>query len=254
MRSMLKYLALAFLGAFVLPLALYALVWTTEEHPLSWRNADWSSAGILPEPRIGDTALFVMAARTGGFKGIIATHSWIVLKHVGDPAYTRYDVVGWGTPLRRNTQPADGRWYGNDPEILFAARGAEAERLLPGVEAAIGAYRWRNRGDYTTWPGPNSNTFVADVLAAVPAIGIDLPPTAIGKDYAPGLLARRTAKGGITLNLGGLFGVTAGMRDGIAVSALGLVAGIRFDGPALLVPGFGTIGAEPATARAAARF
>ena len=239
---MLKYSALLFLAAFVLPLALHAFVWLSEERPGSWREADWSSAGTLPAPQQGEAALYVMEARTGGLKGIIATHSWIVLKEAGDRTYTRYDVVGWGTPLRRDSQPADGRWYGNDPKILYTARGAEAERLLPAVSGAIANYRWRNRGDYKTWPGPNSNTFVADVLAAIPDIGIALPPTAVGKDYAPGLLVRKTAAGGVTLNLGGVLGLTAGLRDGFALSILGLVAGIRFESPALLLPGFGTVG------------
>ena len=38
-------------------------------------------------------------------------------------------------------------------------------------------------GEYTAWPGPNSNTFVATVLAAVPETGVTLPATAIGKDF-----------------------------------------------------------------------
>jgi hypothetical protein len=237
----LKYSVLLFLGAFILPLAVHAVVWLSEERPRSWREADWSSAGTLPPPKVGEAALYVMEARTGGLKGIVATHSWIVLKEPSDHAYTRYDVVGWGTPLRRDSQPADGRWYGNDPAILYSAQGAEAERLLPALSAAIETYRWRNRGDYKTWPGPNSNTFVAEILAAIPDIPIALPPTAVGKDYAPGLRVRRTAAGGITLNLGGVLGMTAGFRDGFAISILGLVAGLQFESPALLVPGFGRI-------------
>ena len=38
-------------------------------------------------------------------------------------------------------------------------------------------------GDYLVWPGPNSNSFIAYVLAAIPEAGIVLPPTAIGKDW-----------------------------------------------------------------------
>jgi hypothetical protein len=39
-----------------------------------------------------------------------------------------------------------------------------------------------------------------------------------------------------------VLGLTAGLRDGFALSILGLVAGIRFESPALLVPGFGAVG------------
>jgi cytosine/uracil/thiamine/allantoin permease len=52
------------------------------------------------------------------------------------------------------------------------------------MRAAIADYRYRNHGDYNAWPGPNSNTFVATILAAVPEIGVTLPATAIGKDFS----------------------------------------------------------------------
>jgi hypothetical protein len=37
------------------------------------------------------------------------------------------------------------------------------------------------------WPGPNSNTFTAAVLRAVPELAILLPPNAIGKDFRDGI-------------------------------------------------------------------
>ena len=80
-----------------------------------------------------------MAARTGGLKGIVSVHTWLVLKHAGAAAYDRYDVVGWGDPVRRNSRPADGRWYSNAPLVIYELKGDEAERLLPKVEAAIRA-------------------------------------------------------------------------------------------------------------------
>jgi hypothetical protein len=62
--------------------------------------------------------------------------------------------------------------------------GATADTLIPRMRAAIADYRYRNHGDYNAWPGPNSNTFVATILAAVPEIGVTLPATAIGKDFS----------------------------------------------------------------------
>src|SRR5436190_12122358 len=108
----------------------------------------------------------VYSARTGQWKGIFATHSWIVLKRQGAAAYERYDVVGWGSPVRKNAWPADGRWYGNVPDLVKSVDGPSAEALIPRIEAAIASYRWSRAGDYTTWPGPNSNTFVAGIAAA----------------------------------------------------------------------------------------
>ena len=92
------------------------------------------------------------------------------------------------------------------------------------------------------WPGPNSNTFVATVLAAVPELKASMPPTAIGRDYPAGSWVRRSPNGGWTATLGGFAGVTFGLREGIQVNFLGLVAGIRFQQPALILPGFGALG------------
>jgi hypothetical protein len=94
------------------------------------------------------------------------------------------------------------------------------------------------------WPGPNSNTFVATVLASVPEIEAELPPTAIGRDYPVDAWLFRTPAGGWTLSLGGYAGMTVGRRDGIEVNLLGLVAGVRFNEFAILLPGFGALG-EP---------
>jgi hypothetical protein len=64
--------------------------------------------------------------------------------------------------------------------------------------------------EYVVWPGPNSNTFTAYVARAVPELGLDLPPTAIGKDYlGDTLLATAPSGGGFQLLLFGLLGVLA---------------------------------------------
>ena len=243
MLPVLKYTLLTILLVFLVPVLVHAAFWLAQERPRNWRSADWSSAGVLPSPRAErEASIRVLAARTGGLKGIVAVHTWLVLKHQDAGAYERYDVVGWGNPVRRNSQPADGRWYSNEPVIIHAIKGPEAARLLPKVEAAIRNYQWSERGTYRTWPGPNSNTFVATVLAAVPEIGAAMPPTAIGRDYPAGAWVRRSPDGGVTLTLGGIAGVTLGLREGIQVNFLGLVAGVRFKHPALILPGFGTLG------------
>ena len=45
------------------------------------------------------------------WKGIFAVHSWVVLKPENATSWTRYDVVGWGHPVRTNGWAPDGRWY-----------------------------------------------------------------------------------------------------------------------------------------------
>lgn len=229
---------------FLVPVLFHAMLWSAKGWPASWRTADWSSAGILPPAEHAqDATVRIYSARVGGWKGIVATHSWIVLKRQGADRYDRYDVVGWGTPVRKNSQPPDGRWYGNAPELVKAIDGPAAEALIPGIEKVIAAYRWSKRGDYTVWPGPNSNTFVATVLAEVPQIAASLPPTAVGRDYpANGSWFTRTGAGGWRLNAGGYLGLAVGDQMGIEIQILGLVAGIDLLPLGIKIPAFGRFG------------
>lgn len=219
--------------------------WAVQERPQGWRAASWRSSGLLPgKPPRDEASIMVLAARTGGMKGALALHSWIVIKKPGMDNYERYDKVGWGNPVRRNAYDADGLWYSNRPFVVGSVTGEEARRLIPQVEAAIAAYPHSRPGGYTIWPGPNSNSFVAHVLAAVPALGFDLPPNAVGRDYRPGVFALDIAPDGRDLHFtfGGYAGFAAGLRSGLELHFMGLVAGVDIARPALKLPGFGRIG------------
>ncbi|MEM7567821.1 MAG: DUF3750 domain-containing protein [Pseudomonadota bacterium] len=241
-----RLLILAFVLLTLVPLGLHAGFYRfSNPWPASWRSADWSSAGVLPAARREDPALVaVYAARAGRWRGIFAVHSWIVMKPAGSDRYTRYDVVGWGTPVRRNAYPADGRWYGNPPERVIAIEGAKAEVLIPRIEAVVADYPYASRGDYRIWPGPNSNSFVSHVLREVPEIGVQLPSVALGRDYpTDGAWLTRTPSGtGLRLTLGGYLGLTLGWVEGLEINVLGAVTGIDIRRPALMLPGFGRIG------------
>ena len=183
-RRVISTALLVILLVFVLPLAAHLVVWSLNDRPSSWSSADWGPSGVLPPARATPEAkVHVMSARTGGLKGAVAVHSWIVTKKAGAARYERYDVVGWGTPVRTNAYPPDGRWYSNEPVIDYTATGREAEALIPRIETAVREYRWRNRGDYAIWPGPNSNTFVATIVRQVDGFDARVPPTALGRDY-----------------------------------------------------------------------
>src|SRR6185312_4682164 len=112
----------------------------------------------------------------GAWKGVFAVHSWIVIKREGAARWTRYDVVGWGAPVRTNGWPVDGRWYSTVPTAIVDVSGAQAEALITRIEAAVKDYAYAKSGDYRVWPGPNSNSFVAAVLRAVPELRVALPP------------------------------------------------------------------------------
>jgi hypothetical protein len=239
-----KPLMLLILAIFLLPVAARAALFAYSDAPRSWANADWSSTGTLkPAAEDKQARLLVMAGQAGAWKGVVSVHSWVVLKRENAPRWTRYDVVGWGSPVRTNNWAPDGRWYGATPVALVDLRGEDAERLIPRIEAAVRDYRYRHAGDYRVWPGPNSNSFVAAVLRAVPELGVTLPPNAVGRDFREGFYAGLTdSRTGVELNLWGYSGIKIGWVEGIEFNLLGLVAGIDLRNPGLKLPGFGRVG------------
>lgn len=245
MALLLKTVLAALLVLIVAPLAVSAALYYFGDGPADWRAADRSSAGLLPPAEANPAAVVrVFAARTVRWRGIFAVHSWIVVKDAGASAYERTDYTAWGEPIRRNGFVADGRWFGQVPQLVFAADGAEAERLIPRIRAAIDGYAHRAIGDYRAWPGPNSNTFVAAVLDAVPEIEAALPPTAVGKDYPYDgrWLAPAAAGAGVRLRLGGYAGLNLGWVEGLEIVVLGTVIGLDVRRPALKLPGLGRLG------------
>jgi len=240
---------------FLAPILARAALFALSSDPRSWRDADWSSSGILPKATGNKPArVIVFTGTAGAWKGIFAVHSWIVLKRENAADWTRYDVVGWGNPVRTDNWPPDGRWFGNMPVAIADISGAEAEQLIPKIEAAVRAYNFNRAGDYRIWPGPNSNSFTAAVLRAVPELHVALPPNAIGRDFRDRFYAGLTDSGtGVELNLRGFADIKVGWVEGVEVNLLGLVAGLDLRHPGLKLPGFGRIGVESPVATALAR-
>ena len=240
---MIRGIWLFFLFLFLLPLGSHAAFWATQKQAASWRSADWSSSGILPTPsKDHEAVVYVMAARTGRWKGIFAHHTWLVLKPKGASHYARYDVVGWGRPVRKDNYEPDGRWYSHDPRIIATLRGQAASRAIPKIRLAISRYPFAARGDYHVWPGPNSNTFVAFIARAVPALAGGLLPTAVGKDYSESLFGSVPSGTGWQLSWRGIFGVSVAWIEGFEINLFGAVAGLDWRRPAIKLPGWGRIG------------
>lgn len=241
-----KVLLLSFMLLVATPLGLHAAFWLNRDHSSGgWAGGGWSSTHTLaPASQDSPAMIRVYSARTGHWKGIFATHSWIVLKPTGASAYERWDKVGWGQPVRRNGFAPDARWHGNEPHVIYELRGLRAERLIPKLRMAIARYPFRASGDYSVWPGPNSNTFIASVLAAAPELAVSLPPTAIGKDFPyDGRWVALTPSGtGFRVSLGGYIGLTLAWVEGVEINILGAVVGIDLRNPALKLPGFGRVG------------
>ncbi|MCC2662563.1 MAG: hypothetical protein K0R41_4588 [Geminicoccaceae bacterium] len=213
-----------------------------------WSQARWDSAGLAPDPAITPEAVVqVYAARAWGWKGVLAVHSWIILKRAGAAAFERYEVVGWGVrrgapAIRKDMRAVDGYWAGNRPQVVAERRGPGVEQLIDRIEAAIESYPYPDQ--YRTWPGPNSNTFIAHIGREVPELALNMPPTAVGKDYlsAGGLLARTPSGSGFQLSVLGVLGLSLGRAEGLELNLLGLVIGVDPLGLALKLPGIGRIG------------
>lgn len=171
-------------GTLLLIMTLMALTGCGDK---DWRTASRAPAGIAPDPAVtGDAVVQVYAARAWGWRGWFAVHTWIATKPSHAAAYTVYEVVGWrqnrGLPVLRIEQDIPDRlWYGEQPQLLADRRGAEAEPLVEAIDRAARAYPWPDT--YEAFPGPNSNTFTAWVARQVPALGLQLPFSAIGSGY-----------------------------------------------------------------------
>ena len=213
-----------------------------------WREMRRDSSAQAPDPAsTPDAVVQVYAARTVGWKGVMAVHTWVAVKRSRASAYTRYEVMGWGVSngapaLRVNRTGPDNYWFGSRPDLLADRRGDGVDALIDRIEAAVEAYPYPS--SYRTWPGPNSNTFTAYVGRAVPELRLELPATAIGKDFIPGgvPMAWTPSGTGVQLSLFGLLGVLVGADDGLELNVLGLTFGVDVTRPALKLPIIGRLG------------
>ncbi len=212
-----------------------------------WRTASQEPVGLAPDPATTPEAVVqVYAARVIGWRGVFGVHTWIAVKRAAAMDYTVYEIIGWrlrwqDTALVVRHRAPDMRWFGSAPELVAEKRGAGVDELIARIDKAAHSYPWA--GEYTTWPGPNSNTFTAWVLRAVPELEADLPPTAIGKDYSGKKLVGPAPSGrGFQLSLFGLAGLTASAVEGFEVNVLGLTFGINPFDPSLKLPLVGRVG------------
>ena len=215
-------------------------------------NADWRTAsreplGIAPDPAIYRQAVVqIYVARAYSWRGFFGVHSWIAVKPTDGLNYTVYEVIGWlahhgRSPLVIHQAAPDRRWFGAEPRVIADLRGASVDDIIKHIDAV--ARKYPHVDDDALWPGPNSNTFTAYVARAVPELRVDLPPTAIGKDYLPGgaLVAGTPSGTGYQVSLFGLVGVLTAVEEGLEINLLGLSFGIDPLDLALKLPMAGRI-------------
>lgn len=243
-RQLLKWFSLFLVLAVILPIAVGTAVSLWRGWATSWDTADWTSSRLLPSAAaVPEAKVLIIAARTGRWKAIFAEHMALLMKPQGAGAWTRYEVVGWGNPVRRNAFAPDATWYGNRPYVVTEISGTRAADLIPRIEQAIAAYPHSRPGSYTVWPGPNSNSFIAWLVRTTPGFDTELPPVAIGKDYlGSGIAADRAPSGtGVTVSAWGVLGFTLALREGVELNVLGTSIGIDPDDLAVKLPSLGKL-------------
>ena len=165
----------------------------------------------------------------------IAVHHWFVVFDPETGAITRWEVWqnrgaggrSWGH-LHQDLMPAD-RPVGGGPMAIEAEwTGEDAARLREVLERPE---EYPFPEVYRYWPGPNSNTYAAWVLARAGLLH-DFDPRGIGKDFlgAYGFGIRRGALGTP------LLGLRWGRHVGLEVHLLALTFGLalrplRLKGP-----------------------
>jgi len=213
-----------------------------------FRTANRESSGIAPDPeKTPEAVVQVYAARALNWRGIFGVHTWIATKPESAQLYTVHQLIGWrlwrGLPAVVSVHDIPDRlWFGNRPELLAELRGPEASQAITEITAAVNSYPYVRQ--YRLWPGPNSNTFTAYVARRVPRLKLQLPVTALGKDFPAGAAFwdRAPSATGYQISLYGLFGILMAREEGMELNLLGFSFGIDFQRPALKLPLIGRVG------------
>jgi len=204
---------------------------TVSDGKKSWWELRRDSSEQAPPAADNDEAIVqVYAARAARWRGSFGVHTWIATKRRNETSYTRMEVIGysvfWGNDaVRIRGGSPDSYWFGNRPFLLRDIRGAEkVEAIIDRLYAAA--------------------TFVAYLARKVPELRLELPSTAIGKDYVPWhhIVAKTPSGTGAQVSLKGYAGLVVGVEEGIEVNVLGLTAGIDLYPPAIKLPAIGRIG------------
>lgn len=172
--------------AFAIGTASLASLWLT-----SWAlEPEPFGEAVAPDPNTHtDAVIQVYGANVWGFRGKFAIHTWISIKAKNASTYTIYQVIGWrlrrtGTVVSVSEGDPSRPWYGSQAILLHELhelRGEAANALVDRVRNAATSYPFG--GEYTMWPGPNSNSFIAWVGLEVPELGLKLPAKAVGQSW-----------------------------------------------------------------------
>ncbi len=149
-------------------------------------NVDFSQPPALPTVQL-------RAAPLPGLLKYVSVHLYLVASD-GQGCWHRWEVWQWRNAFRQPKTPlqiayghvhrnlmAPLQGIGGGPSYALQTwEGDIADKILTALERYNETYI--SRDVYWLWPGPNSNTYVARILAYA-GVRASLPGTAIGKDW-----------------------------------------------------------------------
>jgi uncharacterized protein DUF3750 len=181
-----------------------------------------------------------------------ATHAWFDVRDAGSGGWTRIEISSPHSGVQVNeiapeSALSDTRWRNRRVRVRGVLRGDEARDATQALLESAAAY---DDEGYRAIPGPNSNTFVAELIDAAPHLRTTLHHNAVGKDYLPPVgVARTPSKTGVRLDSGWL-GFALGLQEGVELHLAGLQLGVGIWPPRIEIPFLLEIGpAVPANGR-----
>lgn len=213
----------------------------------SWRDASRKSVGIAPKAsELKEDIVQIYYARAFRWRGWFGVHPWIAWKKKEDKEYSVAQVTAWnirreGTAINMKEDLPDRLWFDSYPTIMFEARGEKASKIISKLKPLIEKYPFKDK--YHVWPGPNSNTFISYLIRNIDELDIELPATAIGKDfYGSSFVSNTASNTGFTVSAYGVLGFSLGVAEGFELNLFGLHLGVDLWPPALKLPFIGRLG------------
>lgn len=167
----------------------------------------------------------------------VARHAWIVGSLPGaGKRVRRWEYLG-GAEITTTTEPFS--YFGeSDGDVavhgVFEGTPLEIAAKMKCLDAEAAAYEERHP-TYFPIPGPNSNTFVAESIRNC-GLHIELPSTAIGRDYR-GLVGAGVTESGTGVQAESVIvGVRLGLREGVEGHIASLALGVHAWPPGITVP------------------
>jgi len=185
------------------------------------------AAAVLPPESQGYVA--VLSGEIPGALSRVARHAWIVA-NVPGKGLRRFEL--------EHRSEGDAFDYFGHGEVavhgVILYEQVAVGKVVDCLEREERRYQ-EEHPNYVPFPGPNSNTIV-DYMLRHCDIRVELPATAIGRDYRGIVGASVTSRGtGVQLESWPV-GVKLGLEEGAEVHLLGLPFGVHFWPPGITVP------------------